>query len=71
MKKPVIKNILVPIDFSRMLIQGIETAKRLGRRFGAAIHVAHVSEPLSAKGFVAPAMAWSELSASLAKETRH
>lgn len=35
MKKLEIKNILVPIDLSRMSIQGIETAKRLGRRFGA------------------------------------
>jgi nucleotide-binding universal stress UspA family protein len=70
MKKPAIKNILVPIDFSKMSIQGIETAKRLGRRFGAAIHVAHVSEPLYARGFMGPAIAWGELPVSLAQETR-
>lgn len=68
MKKSGIKNILVPVDFSGMSIQGIETAKRLGRRFGAAIHVAHVSGPPSAAGFVGPALAWRELPMSLAKE---
>ena len=29
--KKIIKNVLVPVDFSRMSIQGIEIAKRLGR----------------------------------------
>jgi nucleotide-binding universal stress UspA family protein len=70
MKKFDIKSILVPVDLSRMSIQGIETAKRLGRRFGATIHVAHVWEPLYAKAFVAPAVAWGEFSISLAEETR-
>jgi nucleotide-binding universal stress UspA family protein len=70
MKKLGIKNILVPIDFSKMSTQGIETAKRLGRSFGAAIHVAHVYEPMYGRGFVAPAMAWGELPAAYAEETR-
>jgi universal stress protein E len=68
MKKPGIKNILVPVDFSRMSIQGIETAKRLGRRFGAAIHVVHVYEPPYAAGLVGPALASRELPMSLAEE---
>ena len=70
MKKPGIKNILVPIDFSKMSIQGIETAKRLGRRFGATIHLAHISEPPYGGGFVGPAMAWGELPTALTDETR-
>ena len=70
MKKLAIKNILVPVDFSKMSIQGIEIAKRLGRSFGAAIHVAHVYEPIYGRGFVAPAMAWGEWPAAYAEETR-
>ena len=42
MKKLSIRNILVPIDFSKMSIQAIDTAKRLARRFGATVHLAHV-----------------------------
>ena len=42
MKKLSIRKILVPIDFSKMSIEAIETAKRLGQRFGATIHLAHV-----------------------------
>jgi nucleotide-binding universal stress UspA family protein len=42
MKKNIIRNILVPIDFSKISVQTIETAKRLADRFGANIHVAHV-----------------------------
>jgi nucleotide-binding universal stress UspA family protein len=70
MKELDIKNILVPVDLSRMSIQGIETAKRLGRRFGATIHVVHVWEPLYAKAFAAPPVAWGEFPISLAEETR-
>ena len=44
MKRPSIQNILVPIDFSEMSIDAIATAKRLARRFGAAIHLAHVHQ---------------------------
>lgn len=69
MKKASIKNILVPIDFSRMSIQGIETAKRLGRGFGAAIHVAHVYQPAYPAGFMGPVVAWGELPVSFEEET--
>jgi len=68
MKRASIRNILVPIDFSGLSIQGIEIAKRLGRRFGAAVHVAHVYEPPYAAGFMGPAMAWREWPMPLAEE---
>jgi nucleotide-binding universal stress UspA family protein len=42
MKKLSIRNVLVPIDFSTISIQTIETAKRLAHRFGASIHLVHV-----------------------------
>lgn len=42
MKKLSIRNVLVPIDFSTISIQTIETAKRLVHRFGASIHLVHV-----------------------------
>ncbi len=44
MKKLSIRNILVPVDFSKMSIEAIETAKRFGQRFGAAIHLVHVHQ---------------------------
>jgi nucleotide-binding universal stress UspA family protein len=56
MKKPSIRNILVPIDFSKMSIQAIKTAKHLAQRFGAAVHLGHVSEFYYPAGFVAPGM---------------
>ena len=54
MKKLSIRNILVPIDFSKMSIQAIETAKRLGQRFGAAIHLVHVHHWQYPADFVGP-----------------
>jgi nucleotide-binding universal stress UspA family protein len=42
MKSLSVQNILVPIDFSKMSIQAIETAKRVARPFGATIQLAHV-----------------------------
>jgi nucleotide-binding universal stress UspA family protein len=42
MKKLSIRNVLVPIDFSTISIQTIETAKRLAHRFDASIHLVHV-----------------------------
>jgi K+-sensing histidine kinase KdpD len=42
MKKLSIRNILVPVDFSKMSVQAIETAKRLARRFGGSVHLVHV-----------------------------
>jgi nucleotide-binding universal stress UspA family protein len=42
MKKLSIRNVLVPIDFSTVSIQIIETAKRLAHRFDPSIHLVHV-----------------------------
>jgi nucleotide-binding universal stress UspA family protein len=53
MKALNIQNIIVPIDFSKMSIQAIETAKRMARRSGAKIHLAHV-RPFDYAGFSAP-----------------
>ncbi len=44
MKTLSIRNILVPIDFSQMSTQGLETATPLARRFAASIHLAHVRQ---------------------------
>ena len=52
MKKLSIRNILVPIDFSQMSIQAINTAKRLASRFSVAIHLAHVRHFNYAADFV-------------------
>jgi nucleotide-binding universal stress UspA family protein len=54
MKKPNIRNILVPIDFSKLSRLAIETAKDLARRFDATIHLAHVHEFYYPPGFIAP-----------------
>jgi nucleotide-binding universal stress UspA family protein len=55
MKKPNIKTLLVPIDFSVMSIQAVETAKRLARPFEARIHLLHVQDAMYPAGFAAPA----------------
>jgi nucleotide-binding universal stress UspA family protein len=54
MKKNNIRKILVPIDFSKMSIQAIETAKSLAQRFEASIHLAHVRQFDYPIGFMAP-----------------
>jgi len=54
MKTMMIRNILVPIDFSEMSIETIKTARRLARRFGASIHLAHVRQ-FDYAGFFLPA----------------
>jgi nucleotide-binding universal stress UspA family protein len=54
MEKLSIQNILVPIDFSKMSIPAITTAKRLARAFGATIHLAHVHQFDHPASFVAP-----------------
>lgn len=54
MKKPIIQNILVPIDFSKMSVQAIETAKRLAQRFGGSVHLVHVYQFNYPAGFMAP-----------------
>jgi nucleotide-binding universal stress UspA family protein len=55
MKKLNIQTIIVPIDFSKMSVQAIRTARQLARRFGASIHLAHVRQFNYAGDFVAPA----------------
>jgi nucleotide-binding universal stress UspA family protein len=55
MKKLSIQNIVVPIDFSRMSVQALKSARRLAHRFGASIHLAHVRQFNYAADFVAPA----------------
>ena len=47
-----IPNILVPVDFSKMSIHAIETAKLLARRFGSAVHLANVYESSYPAGFL-------------------
>ena len=55
MKTLRIQNIVVPIDFSKMSVQAIQFAKQLARRFGAAVHLAHVHEFNYAADFVTSA----------------
>jgi len=54
MKKLSIQNILVPIDFSKMSIKAIETAKDLAQPFGATIHLVHVHHWQYSADFVGP-----------------
>ncbi len=56
MKHTSIQTILVPVDFSKMSGGSIETAKRLGRRFGATIHLAHIHDLPYPTGFMTPAV---------------
>ena len=56
MKKSNIRKILVPIDFSKMSSQTIETAKHLAQRFGADLHLVHVYQFYYPARFVAPGM---------------
>jgi len=54
MKSRDLKNILVPVDFSGTTGLAIETARELGRRSGAAIHLVHVHDYDYPIGFMAP-----------------
>jgi nucleotide-binding universal stress UspA family protein len=64
MKKLGIRNILVPIDFSKMSIQAIETAKGLAQPFGATIHLVHVHHWQYSADFVGPVISSGFLPAS-------
>jgi Universal stress protein UspA and related nucleotide-binding proteins len=64
MKKLSIRNILVPVDFSKMSLQAIETAKRLTQRFGATIHLAHVHHWQYPADFTGPVISSRFLPAS-------
>ncbi len=48
--------ILVPIDFSELSIQAIDTAKRLAHRFGASVHLAHVHHWQYPTDFMGPVL---------------
>ena len=54
MKKLSIRNILVPVDFSTISVQTVESAKYLAHQFGANIHVAHVHHWQYPADFVGP-----------------
>ena len=54
MKKPDIKTVLVPIDFSKLSGMAIETAKDLARRFDASVDLVHVHEFFYPPGLLAP-----------------
>ncbi len=54
MKTPSIRNILVPVDFSRMSIEAIGAARKLAERFGAAVHLAYAHEFFNSAAFTAP-----------------
>jgi nucleotide-binding universal stress UspA family protein len=54
MKTLKVRNIVVPIDFSKMSVQAIHVAKQLARRFGASIHLAHVRHLNYAADLMAP-----------------
>ena len=54
MKTLNIRNIIVPIDFSKMSVEAIQIARQLARRFGASIHLAHVRQSNYTADFVAP-----------------
>ena len=61
MKQSPIRNILVPIDFSKISIEAIATAKQLATQFGAAIHLVHTYQLDHLAGFIGstgPAMLW-------------
>jgi universal stress protein A len=56
MKTQGIRNILVPVDFSELSIQAIDTAKRLAHRFGASVHLAHVHHWQYPTDFMGPVL---------------
>lgn len=64
MKRLIIRNILVPIDFSKMSVQAIETARGLAVRFGATIHLAHIHHWQYPADFMGPVISSGFLPAS-------
>jgi nucleotide-binding universal stress UspA family protein len=67
MKKLSIRNILVPIDFSKLSIQAIETAKGFAQRSGATIHLAHVHQFSYPAEFMGPVFSAGQLPESFEK----
>jgi nucleotide-binding universal stress UspA family protein len=70
MKKLSIRNVLVPIDFSTISIQTIETAKRLAHRFGASIHLVHVHHWQYPGDFMGPLMPVGKVRVSFEQHRR-
>jgi nucleotide-binding universal stress UspA family protein len=54
MKMPVMKTILVPVDFSKLSRLAIESANDLAHRFGASVHLVHVHEFYYPSGLLVP-----------------
>jgi nucleotide-binding universal stress UspA family protein len=57
MKTTAIRNIVVPIDFSNLSIQAIETARTFARRSGATIHLVHIHQFQYPIGSIGPLLA--------------
>ncbi len=60
MKKPWIRNILVPIDFSRISIESVAKAKGVAQEFGATVHLAHVHHQQYPVTFMGPVLSSGE-----------
>jgi nucleotide-binding universal stress UspA family protein len=61
MGRTIIRNILVPIDFSKMSIEAIGIAKRLADGFDATIHLVHVHQFSYPATFMGPIFSAGEL----------
>jgi nucleotide-binding universal stress UspA family protein len=61
MKRITVRNILVPIDFSKRSIKAIETTRRLAQRFSATIHLVHVHQFRYPDTFMGPVISAGEL----------
>lgn len=65
-----IRRILVPVDFSKSSMKGLDTAKDLAARFGAKMDLLHVIEPIAVPvpyGITFPAVTTPEVFASTKK----
>ena len=60
MKKPKLRNMLGPIDFSPVSIEAIEAAKKIAQKFGATIRLAHVHHQQYAAGYLGPVLVSGE-----------
>lgn len=64
MKRPSIRNIVVPIDFSPASIEAVTTAKKVAQRFGAVVHLVHVHHEVYPVTFMGPIIAAGEPASS-------
>ncbi len=60
MKKPRIRNVLVPVDFSALSIEAIQEAKKVAQASTATIHLAHVFHAQYPIGFMGPILTAGE-----------